>query len=58
MLTFEYCLVGKTIRKPFEKGTRVQIPLQLIHFDICGPMSVRARHDALYFITSIDDFSR
>ena len=22
--TCEYCLVGKTIRKPFEKGTRVE----------------------------------
>ena len=58
MPTCEYCLAGKTTRKPFEKGTRVEIPLQLIHFDICDPMSVRARHDALYFITFIDYFTR
>ena len=58
MSTCEYCLAGKTTRKPFEKGTRVEIPLQLIHSDICGPMSVKARHGALYFITFIDDFSR
>ena len=58
ILTYECCLVGTTIRKPFEKGTIAEIPLQLIHFDIYGPMSVRARHDALYFITFIDDFTR
>ena len=58
MPTCEYCLAGKTTRKPFRKGTRVEIPLQLIHFDICVPMSVRARHDALRFITFIDDFTR
>ena len=30
----------------------------LIHSDICGPMNVRARHGAWYFITFIDDYSR
>ena len=57
MSTCEYCLAGKTTRKPFRKGTIAEIPLQLIHSDICGPMSVRARHDALYFITFINDFT-
>ena len=57
MPTCEYCLAGKIIRKPFGKGTRVEIPLQLIHSDIYGLMNVRARHDALYFITFIDDFT-
>ena len=57
MSTCEYCLIGKTTRKPFGKGTRAKIPLQLIHSDICGPMSVRARHGTLYFITFIDDFT-
>ena len=58
MPTCEYCLASKTTRKPFKKRTRVEIPLQQIHFDICGPMSVRARHDTLYFITFVDDFTR
>ena len=58
MPTCEYYLAGKTTRKPFRKGTRVEIPLQLIHTNICGPMSVRVRHDTLYFITFIDDFTR
>ena len=46
------------IRKPFEKTIRAQIPLQLVHSDICGPMNVRAKHGTSYFITIIDDFTR
>ena len=55
--TCEHCLAGKTTRKPFGKGTRAESPLQLIHSDICGPMNVRARHGAAYFITFIDDYN-
>ena len=40
MPTCEYCLAGKTIRKPFEKGNRAEISLQLIHSAICDPISV------------------
>ena len=57
MSTCEYCLVDKTKRKPFEKETRTKTPLPLIHFNICGPMSVKARYGALYFIRVIDDFT-
>ena len=45
-------------RKPFGKTIRAQIPLQLVHSDICGPMNVRAKHGTSYFITIIDDFTR
>ena len=38
----ENCLEGKTIRKPFGNGTRAEIPLQLFHSDICGPINVKA----------------
>ena len=54
----ELCLAGKATRKPFRKGKRVDYPLQLMHYDICGPMNVRARYGASYFITFIDDFTR
>lgn len=56
--TCEHCLAGKATRKPFGKAFRATSPLQLIHSDICGPMNVRARHGALYFITFIDDYTR
>ena len=54
--TCEHCLAEKSTRKPFGKATRASIPLQLVHSDICGPMNVRTRHGATYFITFIDDF--
>uniref|UniRef100_A0A2N9HS45 Integrase catalytic domain-containing protein n=1 Tax=Fagus sylvatica TaxID=28930 RepID=A0A2N9HS45_FAGSY len=55
--TCEHCLAGKSTRKPFGKGVRATVPLELIHSDVCGPMNVRARHGASYFITFIDDFT-
>jgi hypothetical protein len=54
----EHCLAGKSTRKLFGKGIRATVPLELIHSDVCGPMNVRARHEASYFITFIDDFTR
>ena len=54
----EPCLAGKAKRKPFGKASRASYPLELVHSDICGPMNVRARHGASYFITFIDDYSR
>ena len=32
--------------------------LQLVHSDVCGPMSVSSFGGAKYFVTFIDDFSR
>ena len=51
----EHCLKEKMTKKLFGTGTRTDNPLQLIHTDVCGPMNVRARHGAYYFITFIDD---
>ena len=53
----EPCLAGKATRKQFGKRKRVDYPLQLIPSNICGPINVRARHGASYFITVIDDFT-
>ena len=55
--TCKFCLAGKTAWKPFGKATRVEYPLQLIHSDLYGPLNVRTRHGASYFITFIDDFT-
>ena len=45
----EPCLVGKAYRKPFGKATRATHPLELVHLNICGPMNVKACHDAIIF---------
>ena len=54
----ESCLAGKATAKPFGKASRLSSPLELIHFDICGPINVKARHGAFCFLTFIDYYSR
>ena len=54
----EQCLVGKATRLPFGKAKRAHFPLQLIHSNIYGLMSVRARHGAHCFTIFIEDFIR
>jgi len=53
------CLEGKMTKRPFSsKGNRAQGLLDLVHTDVCGPMSIRAREGYRYFVTFIDDYSR
>jgi len=57
--TCEPCLMGKMTRTPFsgmmERATDL---LEIIHSDVCGPMSVSARGGYRYFVTFTDDLSR
>ena len=43
---------------PFSKAKRACFPLDLIHSDIYGQMTMRVKHGAQHFITFIDDFTR
>ena len=55
----ESCLEGKMTKRPFSaKGERSKEPLQLVHSDVCGPLTVRTRGCYEYFVTFIDDYSR
>ena len=56
----EGCALGKMHRKPFPKKSQHKStqPLELIHSDICGPMSVDSVGGSRNFITFIDDYSR
>ena len=55
----ESCLEGKMKKRPFKaKGNRAIIQLELVHTDVCGPMSVQARDGYEYFITFTNDYSR
>ncbi|WVZ94596.1 hypothetical protein U9M48_040469 [Paspalum notatum var. saurae] len=57
--TCESCLLGKMTKAPFTGvSERAENLLELIHTDVCGPMSTVARNDFQYFITFTDDFSR
>src|SRR3954470_2914759 len=54
--TCEPCLMGEMTKTPFsgtmERATDV---LEIIHIDVCGPMSVEARGAYRYFLTFTDD---
>ena len=57
--TCEACLLGKMTKAPFKSITeRASDLLELIHTDVCGPMSTTARGGFQYFITFTDDLSR
>ena len=55
----EPCLIGKMTKAPFsgimEQATDL---LEIIHTNVCGPMSVEARSGYRYFLTFTDDLSR
>ena len=55
----ESCLEGKMTKRPFSaKGERFKEPLQLVHSNVYGLLSVQARGGYEYFITFINDYSR
>ena len=55
----EPCLMRKMTKTPFsETMERATDLLEIIHTDVCGPMSVEARAKYLYFLTFTDNLSR
>ena len=55
----ESCLEGKITKRPFKaKGNRATVQLELVHTDVCGPMTIQAKGGYEYFITFTDDYSR
>jgi transposase InsO family protein len=56
----EDCAIGKQHRGSFPKKStwRASHVLQLIHADICGPISPASNAQKRYFLTFIDDLSR
>ena len=39
------------------KGEHAYAPLDLIHSDVCGPLSINGEGGFIYFITFMDDHS-
>ena len=54
------CIAGKQHREPFPKKSqwRASQRLQLIHADICGPITPTSNRKKRYFLCLIDDYSR
>ncbi|KAL0463269.1 UNVERIFIED_CONTAM: Secreted RxLR effector protein [Sesamum latifolium] len=57
--TCESCLKGKKTKKPFVGQSAIANGLlDLVHTDVCGPLSIPARGRFSYSITFTDDHSR
>ncbi|KAL0378434.1 UNVERIFIED_CONTAM: hypothetical protein Sradi_3148900 [Sesamum radiatum] len=57
--TCESCLNGKMTKKPFIGQSAITNGLlDLVHTDVCGPLSIPARGGFSYYITFTDDHSR
>ena len=53
------CALGKNDKRPFQSSdSKAKGILDLIHSDLCGPMSVDTLNGFSYFVTFIDDYSR
>ena len=57
--TCKGCAQGKNIKNPFPKSdTKIKGMLELIHYDVCGPMPSISLSGYEYYVTFIDDYSR
>lgn len=56
----EGCIMGKQHRGKYPSGVakRATEPFELVHSDVCGPMSVNSIDGSRYFVTFIDDYTR
>ena len=53
------CALGKNTKKSFPSSeSRAKGILDLVHSDVCGPMTATSLEGFSYFTTFIDDFSR
>ena len=53
------CVLGKNIKGSFlSSSRRSKGILDLVHSDICGPMSAQSLSGYLYYVLFIDDFSQ
>lgn len=55
----EPCIVAKQTRKPFPacEGKRSSRVLEIVHSDVCGPVTPIGRNGERFFVTFIDDWS-
>lgn len=53
----EDCVKGKMTRLKFTERTRAKRLLEIVHSDVCGPITPTSYDGKRYFVTFIDDFS-
>ena len=53
------CAKGKNTKKTFpSRESKEKGILEIIHFDVCSPMSSSSVNGYIYYVSFIDDFSR
>lgn len=53
------CAQGKNAKKPFPRSdNKAKGILDIIHSDVCGPMTATSLSGYVYYVSLIDDFSR
>jgi len=54
------CAKGKQVKNSFKSKRCVSTirPLELLHIDLCGPMSMMSRRGKRYVCITMDDYSR
>jgi hypothetical protein len=56
---FDACILGKHSKQPFHDSTlRACRKLELIHYDLCGPVLVASTFGNKYILNFIDDYTR
>lgn len=57
---YEGCVMGKQHQCPYpnDKHYRADRSFELVHIDVCGPMSVNSYGGSRYYVAFIDDYSR
>lgn len=49
---------AKQVRKPFNTvRKRAERPLQIVHTDVCGPISPETWNHKRYYVTFLDDYT-
>ena len=55
----DYCLLGKQHKVSFSnKSTKKLEILEIVYYDVCGPIQVESLRGYKYFVTFINDASR
>jgi transposase InsO family protein len=56
---YKGCAQGKNVKKPFPSSdSKAKGVLDIIHSDVCEPMSTASLSKYVYYVSFIDDFSR
>ena len=53
------CALGKNTKNPFpSNNNKAKGILDIVHLDVCGPMSATSLSGYVYYVSFIDDYSR